>query len=186
MSEPRPMTLLEGLKKSKALLTEAETIRKQLSVYCADLSNENPYYGSEESQRQQIQTWLQSHHDKVAESMALSLRVAYTNATTFVDMQIGNKTIRKSVSAWILRRRTYAPVEVQAFAVLNDRGLKDKAMPTTTGQAQDVKVRRYFNPVQRDEKLQEYNSEPGIIDRTLEYTNATTPLKDLPAEVVAS
>ena len=40
----------------------------------------------------------------------------------------------------------------------------------------EVRVRRYYDPAQRDEKLELYRSEPSTIDATLEVSNAVTDL----------
>ena len=174
------ITLVEGLKKAKALLIEANDLRKQIALHCADMTNETPVYGEEQSK--QISSWLQAHEDKIALSEKLRLRVAYTNATSFVSMKIGDKTVRKSIAAWVLRKQTLAAESLAAWEVLGDRGLKNKVLATSSGTTQEVTGRRYFDPVLRDRRVREYRDEPGIIDRTLEHYNAVTFLKELPGE----
>ena len=38
----------------------------------------------------------------------------------------------------------------------------------------EVKIVRYFDPVERDRMIALYRSEPSLIDGTLEIVNATT------------
>jgi hypothetical protein len=48
----------------------------------------------------------------------------------------------------------------------------------TNSQQEKVQVHiiRYFNPGERDKNIDVYRHEPGLIDRTLEVTNAVTDL----------
>jgi hypothetical protein len=56
--------------------------------------------------------------------------------------------------------------------------MKDGSFKQTDGTNREVKVRRYFDVKEKDQKVVEYNSEPMIIDRTLEVINCITELME--------
>ena len=62
------------------------------------------------------------------------------------------------------------------WAALGDRNLRETVIQTSTGQREETKIRRYYDPATRDTKIELYRSEPSIIDSSLEIINATTDL----------
>jgi hypothetical protein len=171
------MKIIEGLKLSKELQVKADDLRKKIEMHAAHLSIETPVY---KDQRAQVAEWLQAHYDILQEIAALRIRVARTNLATQVDLQLGGKTVTKSITEWIIRRKELAPLDHKAWSSLGDRGLKEQNLQTTAGgPVTEVRIVRCFDPKERDTKVELYRSEPGVIDRTLEVVNATTDL--LPA-----
>ena len=57
-----------------------------------------------------------------------------------------------------------------------EQGMREGILQTSTGEQQQVKIRRYYDPANRDEHLEQYRSEPNKIDATLEVVNAVTDL----------
>lgn len=171
--EEDEMKLIEGMKLKKELQVKAEDLRKKIAQHCAHMSIENPVYGD---QRKQVDSWLQAHQDIVKQIRNLTLAVQQTNLATKVTMEIGGEPVELSIAEWILRRRELANMEKAAWEALSDRGLKDQVMKRTDGQPQEIKVVRYYDPVQRDTKVDQFKHEPGMIDRKLEVVNASTEL----------
>lgn len=169
------MKIIEGLKKIKDLAKKAEDLRGKVSQYCADLDCESPVYPD---QKRQISEWLQSHSDVIKEILALRYRIQKTNIATQVTMQLNDRSVTKSIAEWVHRRRDLAELERTMWNRLSDRGLKDMSTYKLTPQSPEniVKRRLYFDPKERDEKVELYRSEPGIIDATLETINAVTDL----------
>ena len=97
-----------------------------------------------------------------------------------VTIEIDWEQITKPITAWIMRRGVkgsgLAGQEQKAYNALTDKSLKDGQAKVTTGDTIAVKVRRYYDPVERDNKTELYRSEPAIIDSILETTNAITDL----------
>lgn len=170
------MKLIEAMKQNKELLEKADDLRKKVKTYCADLDFETPLYTD---QKQQIREWMQAHSDVLKKVLELRTSIQRTNLATVVTIELGGKQVTKTISEWIHRRRDLANAELLMWAGLTDKGLKEgQALPSTTPGAQPtpVKIRRYFDPVERDKMTELYRTEPGIIDRTLEVVNATTDL----------
>lgn len=171
------MKLIEAMKSIKDLQRKAEDIRGKLSQYCADLDCETPTYPD---QKRQIAEWEQSHSDIMKEILSLRYRVQKTNVLTVVEIKLGDKYVKKSIAEWINRRKDLAGFEEKAWAALTHRGLKETATFKLTDNTPEglVKRRLYFDPKERDEKVELYRSEPAKIDATLEVINAVTDLID--------
>ena len=167
------MKLIEAMKALKQLNVKAADLMKKSGQYCADLDFETPVYPD---QKGQIREWMQSHSDTLKEILRLRVAIQRTNLATPVAIALGGKTVTKSIAEWIHRRRDLAKMEQAMWGTLGDRGLKEGMATTTTGGTKEVKIRRYFDPQERDEKTALYRDEPTTIDGTLEVINAITEL----------
>ena len=171
------MKIIEALKKIKDLKKKAEDLRDKIGTYCADMDHETPVYGTVDQQRAEISKWLQSHSDILKEISKLHLAIQKTNVGTVVPIELGGKTVQKTIAEWIVRRRELAGLEHKAWQKLGDRSLPATAqIKNTRLEPVEVRIRRYFDPKERDEKTELYRSEPMTIDATLEVVNAVTDL----------
>lgn len=172
--------LIQAMKSAQDLLRKADDLKQKIAKYCVDLDFETPTYGTADQQKEKLKDWLQSHHDIIKEVERLRLAISRTNLATMVTMEIGGKQVIKPITAWIMRRGVkgsgLAGQEQKAYAALTDKNLKDGQAKVTTGDTIAVKVRRYYDPSERDNKTELYRSEPAIIDANLEVVNAVTDL----------
>lgn len=167
------MKIIEGLKEIKRLEEKVTDLQGKVQRYCADLDYETPAYPD---QRKQVTEWMQSIHDSLKAAMDLRIRLNRTNIATVVPIELGGQKVEHSIAEWIIRRRLYAQMEMRAWEALSNRGLKEGQAATTAGDKITVKIRYHYDPVERDKKVETFRGEPGIIDRTLEVTNATTDI----------
>lgn len=168
------MKLIQAMKKLKDLNAKAEDLRKKVQMHSADLTIENPVYPD---QRRQVAEWIQSHGDVLKEILHLRVAIQRTNIATEVSIEIGGKHVSKSIAAWIHRRRDLAKLDLSMWQQLTDRNLKEQNIQTAPGGAvTEVRIRRYYDPAERDSKLELYRTEPSVIDATLETVNAITDL----------
>lgn len=169
------MKIIEAMKKCKELIRKAEDYRGKILLNAAHLSFETPTYG--DRQREQVADWVQGHESIMQEVARLRVGIQRTNLETVVPIEIDGKTVKKSIAEWIHRRRDLAKFDQQAWAAMNDRNLQEgKAKNSQGGPDFDVVIVRYYNPAQRDAKVELYRSEPLVIDATLEVVNAVTDL----------
>jgi hypothetical protein len=168
--------LIEGMKKIKDLQRKAEDIRGKIGLNSAHLSFETPLYG--DRQKEQVAEWLQAHSDLLKEILSLRVRIQKTNILTSVTINIGGTNVTKSIAEWIHRRRDLAKFEMDAWAKLTDRGLREGTSKNSQQQEVEVKIVRNFDPRTRDTKMELFRSEPSTIDATLEVTNAITDLAE--------
>lgn len=168
------MKLIQAMKKLKDLNGKAEDLRTKVSQFCADLTMETPTYAD---QRSKVSEWIQAHSDVLKEILRLRVAIQRTNLATPVSIEIDGKTITKSLAEWVHRRRDLAKLEMDIWSKLGDRGLKEQNIQTTPGgPVTEIRIRRYFDPQERDRSKEIYRTEPSVIDGTLEVVNATTDL----------
>lgn len=168
------MKIIEAMKKIKDLQIKADDYRAKVKQYCAIQSIETPMYGKDQAKK--IEEWLQGHGDIIKEILTLRTAIQRTNLATNVSIELGGKAVTKSIAEWIHRRRDLANLDKSVWECLTDRGLKEGLLQNSQGEKIEVKLVRYYNPTERDEKMELYRSEPSIIDSTLEVTNAVTDL----------
>jgi len=171
------MKIIEGLKKVKDLVVKAEDLRGKISKYCADLDCESPVYPD---QRKQVSEWLQAHSDVLKEILSIRYRIQKTNVNHEVTIELGGKHVTKSITEWIHRRRDLAVLEQTAWKQLSEKDFKEayKTKLTVNSPEQVIKRRLYFDPLERDTKIELFRNEPSVIDGVLETVNAVTDLME--------
>jgi hypothetical protein len=173
------MKIIEAMKLKKELLRKAEDLRMKVRENCACYEHETPQYVE---QTKQVKSWMDSHHDIVEEVKKLNLRIQKTNMQTEVTITLGGKDITQSIAAWILRRgqgknmKGLSAEDFIMWSMLTDRNLKETKEQLSTGQILEKKIKRFFDPAERDRMKEMYMSEPQLIDAKLEVVNATTDL----------
>lgn len=169
------MKLIEALKKIKDLHKKADDLKEKISKHCADLDCETPVY---QDQKAQVASWLQAHGDLLKEICTLKYRILKTNIMTRITVEIDGKHLEKSIAEWMTRRKDLAKQEERAWASLTDRGLREGNINQSSGSTLCVKIRRYYDPKERDHKISVFSSEPSLIDAKLEIANCITDLLD--------
>lgn len=167
------MKLIEALKGLKYQLKKADDLKLKIAAHCSDLDCETPLYPD---QNKVVEGWLQSHSDCLKEASRLNYLILKTNVLTKVSIEIGGVFIEKSIAEWILRRKKLAAMEESAWRSLSDRNLKEGMINQSNGQSLQVKIRRYYDPKKRDDKVAVFNQEPSLIDARLEIVNCITDL----------
>lgn len=168
------MKIIEALKKIKDLQRKASDLRNKVQDCSAKMSFESDKY---ENQKEKVAGWLQSHHDILREIESLREKIAETNLRVMVPIEIGGKEVKKSIHSWISRRRDLAQLDMMAWRMLTDRGLRDQAVRgETTKEVVEFKVVQFFDPEERDRMIDMYKSEVVLIDSKLEVVNAVTDL----------
>lgn len=167
------MKIIEALKKVKELQKKADDLREKIGTYCAHMNYETPTY---KDQKTQVAEWLQSHADIIQEIEKIRLSIQKTNLATMVKIEIGGKEVEKCIAAWIHRRKDLAMANLQSWRALTDKGLREGVIQTSSGDKQETKIVRCYDPKIRDEKVDMYTSEPMQIDARLEVVNAITEI----------
>lgn len=168
------MKLIEAMKQIKDLMRKAEDLRTKIAKYCAYQSPvESPTYPD---QKGQVSLWLQSHSDILKEILRLRVAIQRTNLNTTVAIELGGKTVTKSIAEWIHRRRDLAKLEVAAWQQLTNKGLRTGKMKNTQDEIVQITLELCYDPTEKDRNLDMYLSEPSTIDGRLEVINAVTDL----------
>lgn len=170
------MKIIEAMKRIKELNIKCDDLKRKVAENSADLDFQTPVYADT---RAQIREWIQSFEDSLKEIARLRVAIQRTNMATSVVVDFDGKQVTKTIAEWIHRRRDLAASQLSVWASLTDRGLKEGQMQVPNGQPVTVvKIRRYFDPLERDSKIMQYKTEPSKIDGTLEVVNAVTDLME--------
>jgi hypothetical protein len=169
------MKLIEALKKIKDLKRKADDIQAKVAGNCAMLDCETAPYPDT---KRQVSEWLQAHSDIIKEILHLKVSIARTNLATQVSIELGGKHVKKCITEWIERRKELAKMQESCWKGLTSRGLEDEYKRKMTQNSPELTVKRvlFFDPVERDIKVELYRSEPSVIDSTLEVVNCVTDL----------
>ncbi len=167
------MKLIEGLKKIKTLQKKAEELVGLVRLHSAIASIETETYPN---QTKQVSEWVQAHSDIIKEVLRLRTAIQRTNLATEVMVELDGKAVKKSIAEWIHRRRDLAKLEFQMWNSLTDRNIKEGVGTGPAGDKMEIRIRRFYDPVERDKKRDLYGNEPMEIDAKLEIANATTDL----------
>lgn len=168
------MKIIEAMRLVKISQEKVSDLKEKVSKHCADLDFETPVYPD---QAKQVREWVQSVQDINKEILRLRIAIQRTNLETKATVELGGKTVTKTVAEWIHRRRDLATSDFEVWSKLGDRGLREGALPSSAGGEQKpVKIRRYYDPSIRDQMVSLYKEEPHLIDSTLEITNAVTDI----------
>ena len=172
------MKIIEAMKQIKDLVRKAEDLKAKAAQHCSDLDFETPLYGTAAEQTATVQGWIQAHHDILKEVLRLRVAIQRTNLATSAPITLGEKVVVKTIAEWIHRRRDLAGLELGMWKALGDRGLKEGMLNPTApgGTGREVKIRRYYDPKEKDAKINLFSSEATVIDSSLEVVNATTDL----------
>jgi hypothetical protein len=170
------MKLIEALKQVKEIQRKVTETTAKIAAHSADMDHETPTYPD---QRAQVSAWIQSVSDLLKEILKLRIGIQKTNLATKVKIKLGDNFVEKSIAEWIHRRKDLAGIEENARKALTDRSLKESfQIDQTNGQKLTLKLRRYYDPREKDKNVELFRGEPSIIDATLETVNAVTDIVD--------
>ena len=167
------MKIIEALKQVKDLQRKADDLRTLVKDHCAISSLETEKYPD---QKRQVSEWIQAHSDILKEILRLRIAIQKTNLAHEVTIGLGGKQVTKTIAEWIHRRRDLANKELSMWDILGDRGVKEGIGTGPTGDKIEIKINRFYDPVERDNKKDLFGSEPSIVDSKLEVVNAVTDL----------
>lgn len=167
------MKIIEALKKTKDLQRKAEDLRNLVKDHCAISSLETSKYPD---QKGQVSKWIQAHSDILKEILDLRIAIQRTNLMTEATIVLDGKNVTKTIAEWIHRRRDLANAELQMWNILGDRGVQEGIAKGPSGDAVEIKICRFYEPIERDHKRDVYVGEPSTIDARLEVVNAVTDL----------
>ncbi len=169
------MKIIEALKKVKDLERRAVDLTSKIKAHAAMSSVESEKYTD---QRGQVRQWLDSVRDTIQEISRLRCAIQTTNLAVQVGIILDESTVTKSIAAWIHRRRDLAKLECESWKALTDRNLQEGMVKSPSGDLMELKIKRFYDPAERDRNVESLTQEVSIIDARLEIVNAVTDLKE--------
>ena len=171
------MTITEGLKELKLIEKKLKKNKELLAKYSSQPSNEKPYFGTEEEQRKEIKSILQSSEDLVIRYTNLHGRITRTNLKTVVQFNGEPYTIDSLLQI----KRTLANLMIDIYKSLNDNNYYNMISSYKTSSFQqnnDLSLVRFYNEKDKQESIRKWEDFYNEIDSRLETINATTNLID--------
>jgi hypothetical protein len=169
------MKIIEGLKKVKDLERKVGDLAGKVKENAAISSLDTEKYAN---QGQQVREWLDTIRDTIHEISRLRCAIQTTNLAVKVDIELEGKQVNKTIAAWIHRRRDLAKMECGSWAALTDRGIKEGMVNSPTGQPIQLSIKRFYDPAERDKRIEALTQEVSLIDARLEIVNAVTDLQE--------
>ena len=127
------MKIIEALKLIKANKKKVEDLIAKIASNSAFLSNQTSPYGDAATTKRQVDGWLDSVRQILRDNEVLTQKIHKTNNTVEVSIAIGAHTTTKTIDEWLTRRESGVELQLQAYASLTDRRLKEEFIAQPDG-----------------------------------------------------
>lgn len=188
------MKLIEAMKNLKTIEKRIEKNCTLIREYCALISSETLQFGTEEKQRQEVQSFIQANLDLEKEYLRLKIAIDTTNLNTSVTLKDKSYTIAELVV--IKGRKTPDGRKLSGIA-----DFRAKTYHSLSGQpaAQRIsnvyragidaqnppKVVLFYDEAEKNKAISDWDEFVSAIDGKLEVVNAETELQGYDAPAVA-
>ena len=172
------MTIIEGLKKLKLIEKRMQRNCSEITKYSSILSNEKPYFESEDQQRREVDQLIQANNDLEKEYCKIKAMIDYTNLVTMVQIDDENR----SIHSWLtLLRKTGASL-IQTYNSLTSREAEGRKNRFRDHDSKPPMVIRLYDENKKRDGQRKWEDliSGKIISGRLEVINATTELVELP------
>jgi predicted ribosome quality control (RQC) complex YloA/Tae2 family protein len=171
------MKLIEALKNLKTIQKRIEKNCGMIGEYAAYVSVETPAFETEDKQRQEVASLVQSNLDLIKEFLRLKTAIEFTNLNTKVT--IGSR--EHSISELITIRRTSGAFVPATYGALNNRVAMQKLQNVykTAGgvnPTEPAKLIPLYSEADKNKALAAWDEFFSAIDGKLEVVNAETEL----------
>lgn len=147
-----------------------------ISKYSSRVSTEVPYFETEERQKTEVKSLVQSNEDLMRRYLELKKNLEHTNLHTAVEM----KGTEYSISELLVLKRKMAKTMIETFDSLTARSasMRLSSIRRADGEAQP-KVLRLYKEEDKNAGLDKWQDMYNNIDARLEVINATCDLLEL-------
>jgi hypothetical protein len=173
------LMLIEAMKKLRTIEKRMAANSASIQRYASMVSNEKPYFETEDKQKKEIKQLIQSNQDLMGLYLDLKKRIEYTNLFTEVEID----GIKYPISDLLVIKRKMAQIMLNTFNSLNtiEGDSRRRTYPGQTDQSgKTPQVVRFYKEEDRIAGLKVWQDLYDNISSRLEVVNATTPLMSLP------
>ena len=168
------MRIVEGLKRRRVLEKRMDSTTEEIAKYASKVSTEKAAFGSDEDQRKEVASRVQSNLDLAKQILDISRRIELTNRRTMVT--IDGQTL--PVADWLMLKRQLGERVMATYKALNTRSA-DRRRAEVRGVGPDsgaVHVERMYDEANKNKQLRVWEDRLAAIDGRLERVNADTEL----------
>lgn len=166
------MKIVEAMKELKLIEKKMEKNADSIQKYSSQPSNERPYFSTEDAQRKEIKSLIQSNIDLLNNYLGLKKSIEKTNLETQVEFD-GKKY---TISELLVLKRRLAKMMIVSFDSMNDSNARQNMIRGTGDNT--IKIERFYDEREKNEGLRKWQDFYDNIDSRLEVVNATTDLID--------
>ena len=168
------MKIVEAMKKLRVIEKRMKSNSDSITKYSSMLSTERPYFPTEDDQRDEIRSLVQSNTDLFTEYLGLKKRIEKTNI--FVTVELGGKGY--SLSDLLVIKRKLAVKMIETYSAMNDKEGHQRIRNARTPSSIEgnVNIVRFYVEDVKNKGLREWQDLYDNIDSRLEVINATTDL----------
>jgi hypothetical protein len=174
--------LIQAMKELRIVEKKMDNNAISIQHYASMVSNEKPYFETEDKQKKEIKSLIQSNQDLMERYLELKKRIEHTNL--FTEVEMGGK--KYFISDLLVIKRKLAQKMLHTFNSLNDveGNSRLRGYGSMTNQAGErPHVVRFYREEDKNEGLKVWQDLYDNIESRLEVINATTPLMSLPQKV---
>lgn len=169
------MKIIEGLKQLKVIEKRMEKNRLQITQYASMVNTERPYFDTEEKQKKEVQSFIQSNIDLLHEYLKLKSRIEKTNLG--VNVEMGG--VQYSISDLLIIKRKLAKMMASTYEALNTTAAQSRMRNLSVGSGDRAPVVvRLYDEKAKNTELDKWQDLYSNVDSRLEVINATTDLLD--------
>ena len=177
------MMIIEALKELRLIQKRLTVNRENITKYAGLLSNEKPLFESENIQRKELMSLIQSCEDLITRAQYLKECIEYTNLITEINVCGKTTTISKALNF----KRVYGKEQENVYKSLTTSQICDRMNilnRNITTPEQRVSILPMYDEKFKTTKLEENMIYLNEVESVLEITNAVTELKSLTGETV--
>ncbi len=166
------MKIVEALKRLRVIEKRLTSHRESVTRYSSMVSTEKPLFETEDRQRKEVISLIQSSKDLIEEYLKIGKQIKKSNLQVIVEMGGRDYTI----SDLLVIKDKLAGLMVKAFSALNDSAGESRLRHSTSVEGKTPHVVRFYREEMRNEGLRVWQDLYDNISSRLEVVNATTDL----------
>lgn len=168
------MKIIEGMKKLRLLEKKIEQNCERIRTYASACSTDKLPYDTEDRQRKEVQSLIQSSKDMMEEYLRLKAAIDHTNLTVTVSLQGEERTIHE----WLWIKRKLGNMMHRTYSSLTEDIGRSRVHDAPTIGDERPQVIRLYDEEDKVKALDKWQSIVHEIDPRLEVINATTEIME--------
>jgi len=166
------MKIVEGLKRLRVIEKRLAANRESITRYSSMVSTEKPLFETEDKQRKEVTSLIQSCNDLVNEYLKTKKQIEQTNLK--ITVEIGG--VNYTISDLLTIKRKLSNLMVKTFYALNDSAGESRLRHASPVEGKTPHVVRFYKEELRNDGLRLWQDLYDNIESRLEVINATTDL----------
>lgn len=167
------MKIIEGMKRLRLIEKKMDQNKLHITQYASTLSTERPFFGSDDAQRKEVASLIQSNNDLMTEYLKIKKQIEQTN----LDVGVNIMGKAYTLSDLLIIKRKLAEQMTTTYESLNTNYADTKIRSAgLTPEGKRPEIVRMYDEKQKNEELNFWMELSSQIESKLEVVNAITDL----------